>query len=234
LLPLDAQGKQQGCAMIFPTFVSTDTFLYRRQKNNARRWVFLLVVALHLLISAFLVRQSRFASLRQAQSDSVFVFAPGVSAPAKPTDQHEPTIAQSRKPASDSRKQPDAASPEPEEVPAPMFVVPNLIDWDSEIDFGVKGSLANSQKEHGYRNLSGLSNAQLAWLRQYRLTPPGSNPFWYDENADKTGPAWFADHCKIVGIIIYCTVKVGHRKPRGDLFKDMRKYLEDRITEPLP
>jgi hypothetical protein len=219
--------------MIIASVVSTNTFPDRRQRNSPRLLVFLVVASLHLLIAAFLVRQSRFSWLRQAESGSAVFWVPAVSAPSKPTEQHKPTIPQSRKPTSDAREVPDAAAPEALEPPAPMFVVPGIIDWDSELQFGVQGSLANGAKEHAYRNLSGLSNAQLARILRNPVTSL-DNPFWYDENADKAGPAWFADHCQIVGIIIYCTVKIGHRKPRGDLFKDMRKYLDDRLTDPLP
>jgi|ERR1700723_2432234 len=219
--------------MIFVSVVSTNAFPDRRQRNGPRLLVFLLVASLHLLIAAFLVRQSRFSLLRRAENDSVVFFIPSASTPSKPTEQQKPTVPSSRKPTSDARKPPDTAAPEALEVPAPMFVVPDVIDWDSQLQFGVQGSLANSAKERAYRNLSGLSDAQRARILRNPVTSLG-NPFWYDENADKAGPAWFADHCQIVGIVIYCTVKIGHRKPRGDLFKDMRKYLDDRLTDPLP
>jgi hypothetical protein len=219
--------------MIIASVVSTNTFPDRRQRNSPRLLVFLMVASLHLLIAAFLVRQSRFSWLRQAENGSAVFLVPAVSAPSKPTEPLKPTAPQSRKPTSDARMPLDTSAPEALEPPAPMFVVPSIIDWDSELQFGVQGSLANGAKEHAYRNLSGLSNAQLARILRNPVTSL-DNPFWYDENADKAGPAWFANHCQIVGIIIYCTVKIGHRKPRGDLFKDMRTYLDDRLTDPLP
>ena len=219
--------------MIFASVVHTNAFPDRRQRISPRLLVFLAVASLHLLIAAFLVRQSRWSLLRQVENGSAVFLVPAVSAPSKPTEQLKPTVPQSRKPTSDARKPPETAAPEALEVRAPMFVVPDLIDWESQLQFGVQGSLANSAKDRAYRNLSGLSDAQRARILRNPAAPLG-NPFWYDENADKAGPAWFTDHCTIVGIIIYCTVKIGRRKPRDDLFKDMRKYLDDRLTDPLP
>jgi len=35
-------------------------------------------------------------------------------------------------------------------------------------------------------------------------------------------------------LVPYCFIKVGHQEARGDLFKNMRQYLDQRLTDPLP
>jgi hypothetical protein len=37
-----------------------------------------------------------------------------------------------------------------------------------------------------------------------------------------------------VGFVLLCQMKVGKRKARTDLFKNMREYLDERLTDPLP
>ena len=53
-------------------------------------------------------------------------------------------------------------------------------------------------------NLSGMSAAQLEWIRKNHMEPADSNP------------------------------RLGRKPPRGDFFKNMRQYLDERETGPLP
>jgi hypothetical protein len=45
---------------------------------------------------------------------------------------------------------------------------------------------------------------------------------------------WISDHCALVNLVPYCFIKFGHKEERGDLFKNMRQYLDQRLTDPLP
>jgi hypothetical protein len=107
---------------------------------------------------------------------------------------------------------------------APTASVP-LIDWATEAEIASRNSLANAETEKHYRNLAGLSAAQLEWAKKMHLAPMNTDsPFGTKHDA----------HCVFIGPVFFCEMKIGMRRPSGKLFNNMREYLDERLTDPLP
>jgi hypothetical protein len=97
------------------------------------------------------------------------------------------------------------------------------IDWDQEAAIAVASSIAQSAKERGYRNLSGLSAEQLDWLKKNHMEPaPG---FHWDRNSRRDmlrhGIFKINDYCVLVVALPFCSFG-GKIQYDGDLFKNMR------------
>ena len=72
-------------------------------------------------------------------------------------------------------------------------------------------------------------------MKRNQMQPVPYNPLWDDgRHADEPRVLWISDNCAIVNLLPVCRIKLGKRKVRGDLFKGMRKYLDERETDPLP
>ena len=99
------------------------------------------------------------------------------------------------------------------------------IDWATEAQIATQDSLAKAETEKSYRNLAGPSAAQMEWSKKMHLNPM---------NTDSPFEARHDAHCFFIGPVFFCQMKVGIRKPRGDLFKNMREHLDERLTDPLP
>jgi hypothetical protein len=99
------------------------------------------------------------------------------------------------------------------------------IDWTTEAEIASRNSLEKAETEKHYRNLAGLSAAQVEWAKKMHLIPMNTeSPFAAKHEA----------HCVFIGPVFFCEMKIGIRKPRGDLFKNMREHLDERLTDPLP
>jgi len=48
------------------------------------------------------------------------------------------------------------------------------------------------------------------------------------------GVLWLSENCALVNGLPFCRIRLGRKPPRGDLFKNMRRYLDERETDPLP
>jgi hypothetical protein len=126
----------------------------------------------------------------------------------------------------------------PESAPDAQSAITLLppIDWTHEAELAIRSSLDNAEREKLYRNLAGLSAAQLDWIQKNHMEPVDTNPPWAEtaprNNAD--GVLWISDNCAIVNLLPFCRIKVGRKQARGDLFKNMRPYLDQRLTDPLP
>ena len=99
------------------------------------------------------------------------------------------------------------------------------VDWTAEAEIASRKILQAAETDKGYRNLAGLSAAQMEWAKKMHLVPMNTeSPFAAKHEA----------HCVFIGPVFFCEMKIGIRKPRGDLFKNMREYLDERLTDPLP
>jgi hypothetical protein len=116
------------------------------------------------------------------------------------------------------------------------ITLPTPIDWTQEAEWAVKNQMQAAEREKLYRNLSGLSSAQLEWIRKNRMEPVNTNPPWAKNrprnNAD--GVLWLSENCALVNLLPFCRIRLCHTPPRGDLLKNMHQYLEDRELESLP
>ena len=110
------------------------------------------------------------------------------------------------------------------------------LDWGHEAEVAARNQINAADKEKSYRNLSGLSEAQLEWINEHHLQFVASNPPWTLTRAGhiEDGMLWINDHCAMVGPMLFCAIALGKKESRGDLFKGMRQYLDKRVTDPLP
>ncbi len=104
---------------------------------------------------------------------------------------------------------------------------PSNIDWEHEAELVAQNGIASADKEKNYRNLAGLSESQLHWMRENHMEPaPPGIPWTYRrvEIAEGGFPIiHINDHCVAVPFLmmmVFC--KIGHIEPNGDLFKHMR------------
>jgi hypothetical protein len=80
-----------------------------------------------------------------------------------------------------------------------------------------------------------MTAKQREWERRTQIQPPPPNAFWQDRSRPESpGVFWITDDCAIVNLLPVCTFKLGKRKMRGDLFRDMKKYLDEIDSNPLP
>jgi hypothetical protein len=216
----------------------------RQEHENWRLTVFFAVLLLHVSAGIMLVRSShlliaaRLAPepffinfLRRSEQPRTAVAAP---VPAKPdADQQIPR---------DKRPSPQRESPKStaqaeggQDAPNAITLVPP-IDWTQEAEWAVRSQMQAAEREKLYRNLSGISAAQLEWIRKNHMEPADTNPPWAGSrprnNAD--GVLWLSENCALVNLLPFCRIKLGRKPARGDLFKNMRQYLDERETDPLP
>jgi hypothetical protein len=94
-----------------------------------------------------------------------------------------------------------------------------------EADLAIQNGMAKAETETKYRNLSGLSPLQSAWARRMHPAPM---------NADSVFEVKHDSHCAFIGTVFFCEMKIGRRKVRGDLFRNMREFLDERLIDSLP
>ena len=215
---------------------------WRDERENRRVTAFFAVLMLHAIIGTILMRSSAtlLSAARMAPEEFLVTFlrsaepraTPKPAPAAKPADEIAAAIALGMpRPAPKAEVAPDQVNhPESEITLLPP------IDWTHEAELAVRSSMDSAEREKRYRNLAGLSAAQLDWIRRNHMEPVDTNPPWAEtfprNNAD--GVLWISDNCALVNLLPFCEFKIGHKKPRGDLFKNMREYLDKRETDPLP
>jgi hypothetical protein len=199
--------------------------------KNQRLTVFLCVLLFHGIIAALLIRSSR---LRVSVDQTFALELLLISGPANPGESSTTNSASKLR----EIKTPElgirtlATPAEPNEQPlASSAITSPPIDWELEAEVVAQ----NSVGERLYRDLAGFTPEQLEWMKRNQMAPAPYNPFWDDgRRVDEPGVLWINDDCAIVNLLPVCRIKLGKRKVRGDLFKDMRKYLDERETDPLP
>jgi hypothetical protein len=101
--------------------------------------------------------------------------------------------------------------------------VPPTIDWEHEAQIAVQHGGANNGANDGYRDLSGLSAAQLEWLQKNNMKRMHSDFAWDHRRRDNGNPLglfWINDYCVIVVMIPFCRWG-GKIQPNGNLFDHM-------------
>jgi hypothetical protein len=208
---------------------------FRVGAKNRRAAVFLCVLLIHAGFGALLSRTSRLRLLvgpvtqpfaievlpelsqvqpQRNRAENVF------SKPASGPDHKRPTVPEASKAIINDEHEPSGA-----------ITTPPPIDWDLEAETVAR----NSVDKRLYRDLAGLTQAQMEWMKRNQMAPVPYNPLWDDgRRLDEPGVLWINDDCAIVHLLPVCRIKLGKRKVRDDLFKDMRRYLDERETDPLP
>jgi hypothetical protein len=199
---------------------------YQPFQYKLRPIEFFVVVLLHCVIIIFLMKSTQGHFATTVESEPLIVnflrrVIPTHETVTPPARKISPARAvansqsvQTGSPAADAAMSDSAPTPA-----AP------LIDWTREANMAAQDALAKAEIEKHYRNLAGLSPSQLEWARRMRLAPVSvDSPFESKHDG----------HCAFIGPIFFCDMKIGKRKVRGDLFKNMREFLDERLTDPLP
>jgi hypothetical protein len=215
--------------------------LYWREDHRDRRVLALFaVLMLHAVVGTLLVRSSiQSIGPRSDSGEFTITFLRDeprepveLGAAAKP-DANDRVPAKSLGIAPDIPKV-DVGPQSPADAQTAVLLPP--IDWTREAELAVRGSLDAAAREKSYRNLAGLSAAQLDWIRRNHMEPVDTNPPWAESapRSHADGVVWISDDCALVNLLPVCRIKVGRKEARGDLFKNMRQHLDERETDPLP
>jgi hypothetical protein len=218
----------------------------RQEHENWRLTVFFAVLLLHVSVGIMLARSSRLLIATRLVPEPFFINflrrseqpRPAAAVPIKPNANQIPRekrpALQSESPKSDAPEsvvQPDSSA----ETPNAITLAPP-IDWTQEAEWAVRSQMQAAEREKLYRNLSGMSAAQLEWIRKNHMEPADTNPPWAENrprnNAD--GVLWLSENCALVNGLPFCRIRLGRKPARGDLFKNMRQYLDKRETDLLP
>jgi hypothetical protein len=211
--------------------------------DRTERWrvaVFLAVVGLHLLAGLLMLAATkvRIAILRPEQG-VIVMFLPSSEPRRPPLDlstSQVPTNASNPK----KRESPAPADRKPMAEPNNAITVP-YIDWGAEAEAGWQRKIENDEAERRRRNLAGPSDSQLDWARN-------NAPLVHSHHEGDTEHAeggevitWIDDKCYWTthGITTFGmpqTSKVCKDPPKAEteLFKDMRKKLDERDTSRTP
>ena len=217
---------------------------WREEREKWRVTALFVVMMLHAILGTILLRSSATllsaAHMAPEQFLITFLRREDTRERAQPVPAAKPNAKEILlvKPPRVTPDMPSAAvAPDSASVPdlLPLTLLPP-IDWTHEAELAVRSSMDTAAREKLYRNLAGLSAAQLEWIQKNHMEPVDTNPPWAEthprNNAD--GVVWISDNCALVNLLPVCRIKIGRRKPRGDLFKDMRQHLDQRETDPLP
>jgi hypothetical protein len=207
----------------------------RVEAKNNRAAVFLCVLLIHGILGALLIRTSRLhIPAGQVTPSFRIELLPEQSRVQAKTNRPETAIS---KPASNPNIKPGSIEPAEStgsmvnEHPPDNAISQPPIDWDLEAESVAQ----NSAGKRSYRDLAGFTPEQLEWLKRNKMVPAPYNSLWDDgRRVNGPGVLWISHDCAIVNLLPVCTFKLGKRKVRGDLFKNMKQYLDERETASLP
>jgi hypothetical protein len=195
-------------------------------KRNAQQLIFLAVAVLHGAVVLLLLRAThQFQTpVRTAVEPLVFLLLHSREQPPQTTAGADTSLnskAPKRKPS-----QPPAASLQaatPQSMPPPREAAPN-IDWQREIELAAQNGVVNAEKQRNYRNLAGISEAQLKWVRDNHMVQmePGivwAHPRVEIDKATLLPIVHINDHCVLVLVFVFCSV--GHIRPNSHLLDHM-------------
>jgi hypothetical protein len=102
------------------------------------------------------------------------------------------------------------------------------IDWDHEAEWAAQNELTNTAKERDYRNLGGLSDAQLKWVRDNHMVQMAPGIVWAHPRVEVDKNSLLPiihinDHCVLIVLFVFCGI--GHIQPNTHLF--------DRLHDPV-
>ncbi len=216
----------------------------RRDAGEIDRWrvaVFVAVVALHVLVGLLLFATGTIRVGRPPAVEAPLALVwLSLKSPARlpvAAAASIPTHTPKRKEAlPEIQRQPEAATLEPSNA----ITLP--LDLSADADAAARREAQKEGKERRWRNLAGPSESQLQW---WRNNAPGVRDSHQggDEERAEGGEliAWMNSKCfytthglTTLGLPQMGTVCKDPPKPETDLFKDMRKKLDDGAKGPAP
>lgn len=207
-----------------------------RLTGQAEKWrvaVFIAVVGLHLLagLALFATGTIRVARLRPVETPMALLRIspqrpPQLPAAVSTTLQHN---VKRREASPDLDRPPDVAAPEPSNA----ITLP--LDLSTDADSVARRQADKERNERRRRNLAGPSDSQLEWSRNNTPLIRDYHRFGDDEHAEGGELiTWMNDKCFYTthGLTTFGMPQTGMvckdpPKPETDLFKDMRKKLDE-------
>jgi hypothetical protein len=212
--------------------------------DRTERWrvaVFIGVVGVHLLAGLLMLAANKVRiAVSWPEQGVIVTFLRSAELRPLPS-----VLSTSQVPANFSNpKKRESSTPadgKPVAEPDNAITVP-YIDWGAEAEVGAKRKVDNDEAERRRRNLAGPSDSQLDWARNNAAIVGEHHKLGDGERAEG-GEAitWENDKCYWTthGVTIYGmpqTSKVCKDPPKADaeLFKEMRKKLDERDTGRTP
>jgi hypothetical protein len=181
-----------------------------------RDLIFLIVLMSHVAIVVVVIREGRLLIVPKGTSEPLLLLL---------LRGHESAIQAEPAPKAKGA-QSGTPKREPHPITAPSEPPPQpTIDWQHEAELASENFLTNADKEKNYRDLSGLSQAQLEWIKQNRMkpAPPGiawQNPRFEFDKRTGIPVFWINDHCVWVMLMIFCGI--GKPAVDGGIFDHIR------------
>jgi len=204
-----------------------------RRPGQSERWrvaVFVAVVCLHVLAGLLILASGtiRIARVRVVDAPPSLLWLPQESPPQSPVPPALPEHNLKRRRAPlDNARPPDVATPEPgNAITLPL---------DLRSDTVARRQADQEEKERRWRNLAGPSESQLEWSRN-NVPLVRDYHQWGDSERAEGGEliTWVNDKCfftthgiNTFGMPQTSQVCKDPPKPETELFKDMRKKLDE-------
>jgi hypothetical protein len=214
-----------------------------RRHGQTERWrvaVFVAVVGLHLLAGLIILSNGtiRVARLRSEEAPLSFLSLSPKSPPALPVvSPATPTQNARRREASrDIERLPNPSEPEPNNAITLPF------DSSTDADAAARRQSDREESERRWRNLAGPSESQLEWSRKNVPLVRDYHQSGDTEHAEGGEIiTWVNDKCFYTthGITTFGLPQTSQvckdpPKPETELFKDMRKKLDERTKGRAP
>jgi hypothetical protein len=199
-------------------------------RRDRRPLIFLGVLILHGAVVLLLVRASHElrAPLRSSSEPLLFLFLHKDGPAETPASAPAPAAAAAPVARPVRRRRPAAPMAESNAITVPAETDSTTkTDWDHETQMAVQTALANAGKERDYRNLSGLSAAQLKFVRDNHLVPMAPGIVWARPRVEVVQGIpiiHINDHCVLILLLPLCSV--GHITPNSHLFDDLHHAAE--------
>jgi hypothetical protein len=122
-----------------------------------------------------------------------------------------------------------ASVPQSNAITLPPEAAAPKIDWDREAEWAARNELANTAKERDYRNLGGLSAAQLKFVRDNHLVPMAPGMVWAQPRVEVDKETLLPiihinDHCVLILLFPFCGI--GHIHPNSHLLDHLHDPVE--------
>jgi cytoskeletal protein RodZ len=206
--------------------------------NRLRMAVLIAVIIFHLLLGFLVIEANRFQKVILPDPHMAITFLPP-SQPSRSSVRKSPAESPSQRMTA---KVPEPSMPAPQAPePSNAITIPN-VSWDAEAEAVVRRKTNNEEAEKRRRSLAGPSDSQLDWARNNApLLPDHHEAGDTERAAGGQVITWVNDKCYwttsgATSAGMSQTTKVCKDPPKLDdeLFKDMRKKLDDRDSTRLP